>query len=381
MSLKEEQLEACGWDKTGTLGVSDQYVVLDSFQKIEDSNSERGELSFNFNTFGPTGEQVIGVWSKITRVIEIHVSSFVMPLLQPDLFRKDTLPDHFVNALGLMDNATPYVAPNITQVRDQRQQYTFGQRITMYLSNIGIQSISDNNNKRHHFEFDITNHGTVDGDSHGDRILLTPINDRYILTTPITHVHGMLINFYNPDNPIKLTPDVAYNVVTTSQTIDGGGGECLQYQFVDRTGLMQLEVGDRVVIKGFEHVSGIGTTAIPYKTVDGVFNQYMNRSEGHIIGDDPVTLSTGPTIDPTYTGSGNRWNVYFDPYINPVKLTGTDRNPSSGTYGDIAVGSIAPRDIIRSRTRVAMYIAKYRIRIPLKFRTLSKNYTNSIVPI
>ena len=119
-----------------------------------------------------------------------------------------------------------------------------------------------------------------------------------------------------------------------------------------------------VFFKGFEsyYIPSGSTTKT---TQNHTLNRYINRHEGHRLGDDPVTNTTG-----SITVSNNLYTIYLDPKISTASLTGTD-------------GSTAPAndEELQSKTRVNMYIAKNRIRIPVRFRTLSKKYTNGIVAI
>ena len=169
MSLREYQLKAVQWDhRDNPLGISDQYVVLDSFQKREDSKTERGEYVFNFNPQGVTKNQMVGVRDKITRLIEVYLEKFTIPLLKPDLFKKIDVEnaDSSLSVLGLVDNAavsgTP-ADPHPSTVHHPKQQYAFNQRVTMYMREIGAQSFTDHNDTRHHFEFNVTAHGDSSG--------------------------------------------------------------------------------------------------------------------------------------------------------------------------------------------------------------------------
>lgn len=347
------------------LGICDHYMILDSYQKLEDSHLELGEYKFNFSPRGGTRDQAIGIRDDITRIIEITVSKFTIPLTKNDLFRAaDADPSYSI--LGLTDNFSAYSAPNSSHVADRTQQYAY-QRITMLMRDISAQSFIDNENTQHHFEFDITAIGHTTGAGSGNKLLMTPIDDNYVLTDPINHVHGMSINFFNPDYPLKMPPDVIYGVTLYSRTISGGASPAdniIQFRFLEPTGQLELIVGDRVFFKGFEsyYIPSGSTTKT---TQNHTLNRYINRHEGHRLGDDPVAGTTT-----TITVSNNLYKLYLDPKISTANLTGTD-------------GSTAPANgaEIQSKTRVNMYIAKNRIRIPVRFRTLSKKYTNGIVAI
>jgi hypothetical protein len=353
------------------LGISDHYMILDSYQKLEDSHPERGEYKFHFNPRGATKDQAIGIRDDITRIIEITIGKFTIPLTPLDIFDPTPVvaahPE--LSILDLVSNTTT-ASNDISNVNSRHQQYAY-QRITMYIRDISAQSFIDNEDTHHHFEFEPTAIGHSSSGIHGNKLLLTPIDYNYVFTDPINHVHGMSINFFSPDYALKMPPDVIYNVSLFA--IDGVNApvaavRIIQFRFTDPTGHLQLLVGDRIFFKGFESyynvVSGSTTTRT---TQNHVLNRYINRPEGHIIGEDAVgsTISSG-VVTPT----NNAYTLYLNPIIKTAGLTGTD-------------GSTTPEngEEILSKTRVSMYIAKNRIRIPIRFRTLTKKYTNGIVAI
>ena len=348
------------------LGISDHYMILDSYQKLEDSHPERGEYKFHFNPRGATKDQAIGIRDDITRIIEMTVSKFTIPLTKNDIFRAtDIANDASFSTLDLVNNYSTYAAPNSSHVEDRTQQYAY-QRITMYMRDISAQSYIDNEDSRHHFEFEPTAIGHVTGSGHGNKLLLTPIDDNYVFTDPINHVHGTVVNFFNPDYPLKMPPDVIYGVTLHSVEEITNTYNVIQFRFTEPTGQLELLVGDRVFFKGFESyynsVVGLTTTKV---TQNHVLNRYINRPEGHRLGDNPVLGTTG-----SITVVNNLYTLYLDPAIKTTGLTGTDGStePANG-------------EEIQSKTRVSMYIAKNRIRIPIRFRTLTKKYTNGIVAI
>ena len=364
-SMDTYQKKIMEWDVPDMkqLGIVDHYLILDSYNKIEDSHVDRGEYKFNFNPHGLTGDQAIGIRDDITRIIEIAVCSFTIPLIKNDLFRAADADPTF-SILGLTDNFAGYVAPDISYIEDRTQQYAY-ERITMYMQDISAQSFLDNENSRHHFEFDVSAVGHATGSGHGNKLLMTPIDNTYVLSDPVNHVHGMAISFFNPDYPLKMPPDVIYGIALYSVTQSGGTSSAdnvIQFRFLEPTGQLNLLVGDRVFFKGFEsyYIEAGSTTKT---THNHTLNKYINRQEGHRLGDDPV-LGTAAII----TVSNNLYKLYLDPKISTANLKGVD-----------GVTAPANNEEFKSKTRVNMYIAKNRIRIPIRFRTLSKRYTNGIV--
>jgi hypothetical protein len=362
------------------LGISDHYMILDSYQKLEDSHPERGEYKFHFNPRGATKDQAIGIRDDITRIIEITIGKFTIPLTKLVSFDKDVL-NAADSSLSILDLTANSAAPtvDISTISDRTQQYAH-RRITMYMRDISAQSFIDNEDSRHHFEFETSPHGHTSGTghAHGNSILLTPIDDNYVFTDPINHIHGMIINFFNPDYALKMPPDVIYNVTMYSAkpnaSISTSADNIVQIRFSDPTGQLDLLYGDRIFFKGFESyynlVSGSTTTRT---TQNHVLNRYINRPEGHIIGEDIVS-TTSSIVSGVVIPVGNVYNIYLNPNIKTSLL---DNFTTSGSAGSAYENG----EEILSKTRVSMYIAKNRIRIPIRFRTLTKKYTNGIVAI
>ena len=357
------------------LGISDHYMVLDSYQKLEDSHPEHGEYKFNFSPRGATKDQSIGIRDDITRIIEMTVSKFTIPLTKLDSFDSSTITtaNPSLSILGLTGNPSEPSA-DVSAVSSRHQQYAH-QRITMFMRDISAQSFIDNEDTRHHFEFDISAIGHIKASGHGDKLLLTPIDDNYVLTDPINHVHGMSLNFYNPDYQLKMPPDVIYGVSMFSAMPNSGASptdNIIQFRFSEPTGQLELLYGDRIFFKGFESYYILSSTNEKI-TQNHVLNRYINRPEGHIIGEDIVS-STSSIVALVVVPVGNLYNIYLNPNIKTVNL---DNFTNSGSAGL----PYANGEEIRSKTRVNMYIAKNRIRIPIRFRTLTKKYTNGIVAI
>ena len=55
---------------TGEKGLSDQYIMLDSFKKNPNSRVDQGEFIFDLAIQGSTGENVIGVRDKLDNIVK-----------------------------------------------------------------------------------------------------------------------------------------------------------------------------------------------------------------------------------------------------------------------------------------------------------------------
>lgn len=316
-------------------GASDMYMVFDSAQKVETSNVGRGEYRFNFNVQSVTASQKIGVHDTVDTVISAQVMPFYVPLIsQLEYQTNDPITD--VSLPRLVSNAAPPPAGNLSV---PLTQLPYGSRITMEMKEIGIQSISDDGNVRHHFEFTAEEY---EGSTNGkDRILLTPLylSSIYTFTTPIRDIDGLTMIFRDPYRPISFPADVLYYVRASVVVI--GVNNFLLFTSTNLMGTAvdhNLGPDDRIYIRGFTGVTG----AVPEPAMVGVINTYINREEGHIVGSGGLTASTFR--------------------LNP----------------DVDVTVFAPGPAIQSTTRIEIVIAKNRVRIPMRFRRVVDRLTNYI---
>ena len=309
-------------------GVSDQYMILDSFHKVQaGSRPEQGVLKFNFMIQGVTGDQVIGVVDTLDTIIGIETCSFCIPRLPLDNFDAGemTRREPAFSVLGLAaDSSASSTLPSAETsdpLTDPRTQLPFCERVTVYLQEIGLQSYSDSNRRRHHFEFMAQIAGQsrktpAGGDSpepNGDRLHLRPLlcGRYYLFTNPIKDIHGLTVCFYNPDHPIKFPPDVLYGA-----TVKNVGG-AFTIEYTDPTGLINLAEGDRIYIRGF-------------RSGHRILDQWALRPEGHLVGGITTTLPTTPcTLDT---------RVVFT--LNP----GPDLNGLIGPLPDHPCGTCDPSD-------------------------------------
>jgi hypothetical protein len=297
-------------------GISDQYIILDSAEKTEASRPDRGELAFNFMVQGVTRNQDIGVRDQLDTVIEIQVMPFCIPLLPEEEY---ILNNPITNPAlpRLVANPGP---PPAGSLAGSLTQLPYCSRVTMLLKEIGLQSITDASEKRHHFEFEATLAGP-----NQDRILLTPIagHDTYVFTDPIKDIHGLTVCFFNPFERVNLPADVLYGVTATSVTTP---------PFLDLQLLAgqthNVVPGDRIFVRGMA-------------TANAPINNYVNRREGLVVGPGvtPTEIPLNPDVDTTPLGA--------PPFAS---------------------------------SRIELIIAKNRIRIPLRLRRVVDRLTNYIAP-
>lgn len=284
----------------GPFGATDQYVVLDSFNKLDSSIPEQGIYRWNFNVQGPsTPDGDIGVRNAISNVIEMHIGEFCMPAVQPVPY----------------DTSPPFLSQNTNVI--PITQLPFCDTVTIEVTEIGLQSISDCNGKRHHFELRLEQIP-----NEGSRYLAVPKKrfEIYIFTIPIMDLRTVTLVFKNPDININIPRDVFENVMARVDV-----GQQIQFLVPGNT----LNIGDRVFISGFS-------------STDTTINNYINRCEGHVVG-----------VNGFISGDVFR--------LNP--------DVSSASLG-LAVG-----DTIPNKSCLVIKIAKNRIRIPLRFRCVLDKVT------
>ena len=331
-------------------GVSDQYVVLDSFAKSKGSKVERGEFSFNFMVQGVTRDQIIGVKETLDTIIEAEVYAFSIPHLPFDEFNPTTI--HLMTP-GLPAGALTLNAALPTDgafVTNAQSQFPFSKRVTMYLREIGLQSFSDPDDRRHHFEFEAADMSEVvccsgtppDKGRVEDHIALTPLRngERFVFTNPIKDIHGLTVCFYNPTNPLRFPPDVLYGATAATNA-----ATLLEFTYVDQTNLINLAVDDRIFIDGF--VTG-----------DQMLDTYVGRPEGHLIGAGGFTLTP-----PAAPRDGTTVTFRLNPDIDL----------------SVFVGFVANSPVV-STEQINIKIAKNRVRIPIRFRRVVDRLTNYIAP-
>ena len=374
-------------------GVSDQYMMLDSFLKEPSSDTTQGMFIWNFMVQGQTSGQNIGVRDEVRNVIEIQAGAFTIPILQevayllgvavapPLILTKNNtaagaataavldrvqypasvlVPSVFAGAppANTVTSVTPWI-------NNPYSQLPSGSRLTVQVKEAGHQSYSDLDGARHHFEF-IATHLDVFGQN-PNYLSALPLNgtkwDSYVFTDPITYLHGITLILRGPDIPINFLPDVYYNVVVS---IDGNNN--LFVTIPDLT----LLAGDRVVIKGFRMTAVAGA---PSTFGLDVINNFINRSDGFVINTSPVATFIPPAVPvasaplppstpiPTFPALGipaTSAAVYLDPCISVANL--------------VAAGTLNAA----STSACYVYVLKRRIRFPIHMRMIIDRKTNSI---
>lgn len=444
-----------------TFGVSDSYLMLDSFTKNFSSVMQNGELSWNIQIQGSTNldQNIIGSRNLLGNVIEIELGAFSLPLLREVPYSLDgPTPSQINNITLIQNNATdpsdfslaPYLqpeqippeappnlptpaslppTPQIPWLNNPLTQTPFGGQITIQIKEAGTQAYNGGNTTSfHHFIYQLQ-YDTVSNGTSPNLINAVPVNNLFIFTEPIIDFPSISLVFRNPDIPIIFEPDIINCKIYCDFTSAIGGKYFLSIIYENHNLLTE----DRIYLKKFN--SG-------YNYLDN----YMNSQNGLLVGYPPDTsgdsqnVPTGVLLPPiSATVPSNTF--YTDPFIsfnnsfitgnitnikgsindfntqmvtvtaliiypfgsievlNNISSTGANTINNTftiggftGTYtiqissiiisGNTVTLSITSSSTILQKLQVFsdVYIAKRRIRIPIRLRTVLNKVTNYITP-
>jgi hypothetical protein len=302
---------------TGEKGLSDQYIMLDSFKKNPNSRVDQGEFIFDLAIQGSTGENVIGVRDKLDNIIEIQIGAFYLPPMPPIIY-------------GPADDTFTLTLPS-----PAISQYYPGQHISVYIKETGLQSYSDSNGKRHNFDLIAYNntyseisYSSITNPATDGALLAEPYVgwDTYKFTDPIMDLSKITLQFATPDNPLNFYNDTFY---VSTLPITGGIHD---FQIVN------LDLYNAIL--STKYVSG----GIVQKIVISGFN----------------------------CSSTKAYNIINNPYGVIAVLTA----PSTIQISPSLIFNV---DIPSFNIKVQ--VLQNRVRIPLKVRRLISRKTNSIIPI
>jgi hypothetical protein len=312
-------------------GLNDQYAVFDTAVVDYPAALEQGLYRFNIVTESVTSDQRVGVLTTLSNVIQIETYPFFVGV--PPIVAVDA--GSIAGVIGLVPNTGPTDPRTADPVTGVSSQLDYASRVTLYLTNIGVQSFTDRSGRRHHFEYTATEVGDPNGP--GAKMLLTPVQSVYTFTQPISDISHLTFQFNTPDGPLVLPTDQIRGVtlstngagsliVTTPIRLPGGG-------VVDLTTL--LFPGDRIYLVGV-NISGVLN--------DAEISNYLSKPAGLFVG---IGI-TANTLD-------------LDP--------------------NVSLPTVGPNVGMISNTPITLWIAKNRFRAPLRFRTLCPKITNSILPV
>lgn len=199
--MKKGQNCAGAIEKPKFSGISDQYIILDSFIKAEiESKPERGFFRWNLTDTGLTSSEAINISEPLANIIEIQIYPFYVPDLPttvaPTVVDEPTSPtdDKF------------YLVKNGEDADLLMDQLPQGSRFTIHLERAGKIAFNGMNNKSHNFEFKVATNEA------------TPINENFIFTEPVRHIDNLTLQFNTPDNSLVFDSDVFAHAPVTLES-------------------------------------------------------------------------------------------------------------------------------------------------------------------
>lgn len=248
---------------------------LDSAYKLSTSDMSNGKFQFRFDKNYPHCE------FPLSNIISIEACSFYLPTLIPaDTYQINT---------DIHNPTYPVLSANGSAPTDaEKTQIPYHKRIVVDLKEINDIYIHDGFNKRHLFEYDVT--------EINDGFLLTPLeeNKKISFAVPGRDISQLTVEIFNPFHRICFLPDVLYNVSATNN------GSFLSLTTASAHG---LTANERI------YVSGLSTT-------DSRINSWVSSGDGCHVGTSSATthieLNPDVTVYPLPLGAG--------PYSNTKEI-------------------------------------------------------------
>jgi hypothetical protein len=335
-------------------GISDVYVVLDSFEKIETSNTRNGELKFNLGSSRYTQNQVIGMSGDLYRIIDAKIGAFTMPVAPKLPYITNDNVDQYGVPQAVPNSDLPRLTENGAPPEDNtnltgssQSTVAFGGRLSLEMVETNAQSIIGLNNTNFHFELVATNATYL------NQIEVEPIRgwETFEFTKPINSLTNLTVNIRNPDTGVFLSPDVLYNVEPFI-TENTAGIPVLAFRVKRQN--HNLTISDQVYIRYTDFTNGESDTIFQK------YDKWINDTRGHLIGIG-TTSSSGDTIMDTIP---SETVIRLNPDLNLYDIV--QSNPTKYYVGKV----------LTSATKINIAIAKNRIRIPIRFRRILNEITN-----
>jgi len=290
-----------------TFGISDNYLMLDSFSKSAASNLEKGELSWNIMIQGTTNvsQNVIGSRNTLSNAIEIEFGSFTLPILKEFPYPLDTptILNQFKNLnMDIIQNNSnggtgETFAPSLQSIQIPAQappnlpappnppfppispnpwytnplnQTPYGNIITIQIKEAGTQAYNDGNSSNfHHFIFQLQYDVNI-SPNYINAVPMFENSNLYIFTQPIIDFPSISLVFRGSDYGLFLEPDVINCNISCDFTSPLGGNYFLSFTYPNHNLLTE----DRIYVKKFN--SGIN-----------VLDNYINSQYGLLVGYPP----------------------------------------------------------------------------------------------
>jgi len=256
-------------------------VVLDSFEKREESDPTVGRFQFDLVLGHPTREsRQIGMREVPSNITSIEIASFPWPTLEPVAYT--------LNIAGTSPGLPVLIMNTADASAAERTQLPFGSVVSAELLEMTAQGAAMRRG-RAHFEFRI-----ADG-------LARPVDDRdaLVLAPGTPSLDRVSLVFRNPEYPVMFGRDCLYGAKAYV-----GSSSQIRFEYAGHG----LNAGDRIFVGGF--VSGIS-----------VIDTYITRAEGLNVGTGGLTTDT----------------FFLNPHVGVGDLGSVADGISVGTYITIYV--------------------------------------------
>jgi len=349
----------------------EQYVMLDSFVKVKNSATEAGEYQWVFNTQGQTLDEAVGIIGTLDNIIQVQIGTFYIPIPEDAVYMDRRIESY--GTIALVQNNTSPIGEPPTLIRQDGNygQYTysilydgatykfpwpnnpftqipFANKISIQIKEASLQSYAGFNNVRYNFEFLAMHNNRINGNP--NFVQVKPVNgarwDEYNFNTPLRNINTFTLVFRNPDHPINFEPDVMYRSFIS--LVADPNPPLGSYLVVTTQFTHKLCAGDRIYIRNF-------SPSLPNGTTNQLFPNYLVnyilRADGHTAN--AIIPGFGLSLDPAVT-IPNPTDFGLDPAIK-------------------ILAPIDPNITISLPGLVDIYIAKRRIRIPMKIKSIKNN--------
>lgn len=369
----------------GEWGVSDVYIVLDSWQKQRTSDIARGELAWNVVTGGASSPGALRVRAPIENVIELEVSPFQLPPLPEPVISAYFQPGmQYIGSPAIPPGDEPGPVPEIAPLGEELPEVgsailawfgylndTPGLRMYPYypyaatpadfaaavppaydttpptqgrlgwpfnpwsqtphgLLALRVAELGEQSYKGATSQYHWLCELSYPRDRDLARLRASPQKERFVLTDPIRSLASVTLQLTSPDNPVALGLDVLYDTVTEHTSL-------APYFYYPNHGLRE---DDRIFIRNW--------TAPPGANASGAsFAALLNRPEGYMVH---LPDDGHPLTNP---------RDHFELKPSPLVDDGT-------TYPGV---------------RCDVYIARNRLLIPMRIRQLVPRQTQTVVPV
>ena len=349
----------------------EQYVMLDSFVKVRNSATEYGEYKWTFNTQGQTLDEAVGIIGTLDNVVQVQIGTFYIPIPEDATYMDRKVESYGTVALVQNNTSAAGEPPTLIRQDGNYGQYTysilfdgatykfpwpnnpftqipFANKISIQIKEASLQSYAGFNNVRYNFEFLAMHNNRINGNP--NFVQVKPINgarwDEFVFNTPLRDLNTFTLVFRNPDYTINFEPDVMYRSFIS--LVADAGPPAGSYLVITTQFVHKLCAGDRIYIRNFVPSLADGT---PNTLFPDYLLQYIHRTDGHTVNG--IVPGIGTTLDPARPVP-NPTDFGLDPAI---KL----------------LAPISPNITVSFPGLVDVYIAKRRIRIPMKIKSIKNS--------